>query len=201
MRWLGLPVQTERSGSIHVDAAARNRVQNRLAQAGVAGYFLVQPTATLATKQWSAVKFAQLGDQLHRRWGIRVIYTAAAHERATLQAIQKAASCPHLYWSDLPLDDLLALIDGCRLFVGNDSGPTHVASALHRPVVVIWGSSNFQAWRPWGVEYEAVRSELPCMPCPGYTCGAFGAPKCILDITVAQVVDACHRLLSRTSEK
>jgi ADP-heptose:LPS heptosyltransferase len=197
MRWLELPMQTERGGSIHVDAVARRRVQDRLAQAGVAGYFLIQPTATLATKQWSAGKFAELGDRLFRRWGIPVIYTAAP--RSLCCRIFKNGCSAYLYWSDLALDDLFALIDRCRLFIGNDSGPTHAASALHKPVVVIWGSSNFQAWRPWGAEYEAVRSEFPCMPCPGYACEAFGAPKCILDITVAQVIEACERLLSRTS--
>jgi ADP-heptose:LPS heptosyltransferase len=201
MRWLGLPLQAEHGGSIHVDAAAGKRIRDRLAGAGVLIFFLIHPTATLATKQWSAGKFAELGDQLHRQWGIPVIYTAAPHEAAVLQDIQKTASGSHHYWSDLPLDDLFSLIAECRLFIGNDSGPTHAASALHKPVVVIWGSSDFQAWRPWGTEYEAVRSELPCMPCPGYTCEAFGAPKCILDVTVAQVVDACRRLLSRTGEK
>jgi ADP-heptose:LPS heptosyltransferase len=71
----------------------------------------------------------------------------------------------------------------------------HAAAALKRPVVVVWGSSNFQAWHPWNTEYEAVRSDLPCMPCPGYTCAAFGEPRCIMDIPVSPVAEACERIL------
>jgi predicted lipopolysaccharide heptosyltransferase III len=200
MRWLGLSLPSQTTGSLFVEEAASKRIQERLAQAGVSDYLLIQPTATQATKQWSSQKFAELGDRLFRQHGVPIIYTAAPHEIAVLQEIQKTAGERHLYWSDLSLDDLFALIGRCRLFIGNDSGPTHAASALKKPLVVVWGSSDFQVWHPWSVEYEAVRSNLPCMPCPGYTCDAFGKPKCILDITVPQVLEACERILARTRQ-
>jgi ADP-heptose:LPS heptosyltransferase len=197
MRWLELPVPSEISGALYVGNAARGRVKGRLAQAGISDYFLIQPTATLVTKQWRPECFAQLGDWLFKRYGIPVIYTAAPHEAPIFQKVQKEAREQHLYWSDLSLTDLFALIEGCRIFIGNDSGPTHAASALGKPVVVIWGSSDFQVWHPWRTKYEAIRSELPCMPCPGYTCKAFGEPKCVLDITVTSVASACERILDR----
>jgi ADP-heptose:LPS heptosyltransferase len=197
MRWLELPIPHEPACSLHVDGAARSRVQNRLAQTGITDYFLIQPTATLATKQWRPEYYAQLGDWLRKQHGLPVIYTATPGEISILEQIRKEAKGNPICWSDLPLMDLFALIEGCRVFIGNDSGPTHAASALKKPVVVIWGSSDFLAWRPWGTQYEAVRSGLPCMPCPGYTCKAFGEPKCILDITVASVADACERILAR----
>ncbi len=196
MRWLELPIPSEPAGSLYVGDAARDRIRNRLAQMGISKYFLIQPAATLATKQWKPGNYAQLGDQLFRKHALPVIYAVAPHEAAILQEVQEAAKERHTYLSDLPLLDLFALIEGCRIFIGNDSGPTHAASALRKPVVVIWGSSDFQVWHPWGTQYKAVRSELPCMPCPGYTCKAFGEPKCILDITVSSVADACEQILS-----
>jgi ADP-heptose:LPS heptosyltransferase len=93
------------------------------------------------------------------------------------------------------LDDLLALIEGCHLFIGNDSGPTHAAAALGRPLVVVWGSSSFEVWHPWETEYEVVRLQLPCMPCPGHNCAVYGAPRCIDDIPVDHVFDATKRFL------
>jgi ADP-heptose:LPS heptosyltransferase len=201
MRWLDLPIPIEPTGSLHMDDGAKNRVHDRLARIGISDYFLIQPSATLATKQWSAANYAQLGDLLCSQYGRSVIYTTGPHETAVLMEIKERSRESHIYWSDLPLDDLIALIAGCRLFVGNDSGPTHAASALGKPLVVIWGSSNFHAWHPWGAAYEAVRSELPCIPCPGYACSAFGEPKCILDITVGQAAEACERMLWRTSKQ
>jgi ADP-heptose:LPS heptosyltransferase len=200
MHWLGLPVPDKPEGSLYVVAEAKQRIQNRLAKRGISDYALIQPTATLATKQWAPRRFAQLGDLIYERHQLPVIYTAAPQELPVLQEIQMAAKARHVYWSDLPLMDLFALIEGCRIFIGNDSGPTHAASALKKPVVVVWGSSNFQAWHPWGASYEAVRSELPCIPCPGYACRVFENPKCILDIPVTRVVDAVERLLSRLKD-
>ena len=127
-----------------------------------------------------------------------MIYTAAPNEAAILREIGRDAQESHTYWSDLSLAELFALIDGCLLFIGCDSGPTHAAAALKTPVVVVWGSSNFHAWHPWGTEFEAVRSDLPCIPCPGYACKEFGEPKCIMEIPVSRVADACAKVLDRS---
>ncbi len=198
MRWLGLPVPSKLKGSLHVVKKVRQHIQNRLAQDGIPQYLLIQPTATLPTKQWKPENFARLGDLLYSKHGIPVIYAAASWEFPVLEQIRKKAGVQHTYWADLQLMDLFALIEGCRLFIGNDSGPTHAAAALKKPITVIWGSSNFQVWHPWEALHEAVRLDLPCIPCPGYTCKVYGDPKCILDISVDSVADACDRILSRT---
>jgi ADP-heptose:LPS heptosyltransferase len=184
-----------------IDPRASERVRNRLRLSGIklGHYSLIAPTATLFTKQWEEKKFAELGDRLEQKSGQPVIFTSAPREKDTLLRIAQVASKNHLYWSDLDAAELFALIRDCRFFVGNDGGATHAAAALMRPVVVVWGSSNFVAWHPWGTDYELVRSDLPCMPCPGYTCKAFGEPKCILDISVDNVFRACERIWDRTS--
>ena len=199
MRWLDIPVAAGIRCSLHVDDVPRESARGRLNGAGISGrYCVIQPTATLATKQWSAENFARIGDHLARRYSLSVIYTAGPAEAQVLLDIGKCAAERHYYWSDLPLDHLFALIEGCRLFVGNDSGPMHAAAALGKPVVAVWGSSNYRAWHPWQTEYEMVRSDLDCIPCPGYECKVYGAPKCILSVPVSSVVDACERLLTRT---
>ena len=90
---------------------------------------------------------------------------------------------------------IASAIQASKLVIGNDSGPAHAAAALKKPMVVVWGSSNSVAWHPWRTNYELVRSDFPCMPCPGYTCHAFGRPRCILDIPVDRVLLACERIL------
>jgi lipopolysaccharide heptosyltransferase II len=201
LRWLGMEVPAERRPRLPVSAGARGRVRERLRQSGLepGGYFLIQPTATLATKQWPEERFASLADRLAAESGSPIVFTAARRDAAVLRAIEARAALAHHYWSDLDLEELFALVEGCQLFVGNDSGPTHAAAALGRPIVVVWGSSSHAAWRPWGTDYEMVRSELPCMPCAGYRCEAFGEPRCILDIEVERVMQACRALRVRAA--
>lgn len=201
MRWLGLPVSNPPGCTLWIDPQAGERVRNRLRLSGInpGHYCLIAATATLFTKQWEEKKFAELGDRLERRSGQPVIFTAAPNEKDTLHRIAQIASGNHLYWSDLDAAELFALVRDCRFFVGNDGGAMHAAAALIRPLVAVWGSSNFVAWHPWGTDFELVRSDLPCMPCPGYTCKAFGEPRCIRDISVDSVFRACERIWDRTS--
>jgi ADP-heptose:LPS heptosyltransferase len=198
LRWLDLPVPAQPRGQLYLDAFARTRVRERLAEAALdlSGYLLIHPTATLRTKQWQEAKFAELADSLHEQHALPVIFTSGQREAQVLLDIGRYARHPHRYWSDLGLDELFALIESCRLFVGNDSGPTHAAAALAKPLVVIWGSSDFRVWRPWDTNHESVRLALPCMPCPGYTCAAFPEPRCIEEIPVEMVLSACNKALS-----
>ncbi len=203
LRWLEIPIPDPARVSIHINPQMRKSVGSRLEAAGLRSsrYVLIQPTATLFTKQWNERRFAQLADQLHRRYSFPLIFTAAAPEEHILSTIKTYAAERHHYWSDLSLGELFALVDGCRLFVGNDSGPTHAAAAMTKPVVVVWGSSDHVAWHPWLTDHELIRSDLPCMPCPGYSCEVFGEPRCIMEIGVATVLEACERILRKTNQQ
>jgi len=201
LRWLDLSRIEVPPAKIYTSEESRRAAADRLRKAGLApgAYILVHPTATLFTKQWPEKNFAQLSDMLAQHCGLPVVFTSAPREAQVLLNVGKWTTGSYFYWSDLNLDELFTMIEGARLFVGNDSGPTHAAAALGRPVVVVWGSSDFKAWHPWGTDFEAVRSDLPCIPCPGYTCAAFGAPKCVLDIPVERVFEACRRQLERSA--
>jgi ADP-heptose:LPS heptosyltransferase len=101
--------------------------------------------------------------------------------------------------------ELLWILRGAKLFVGNDSGPTHLAAAVGVPTVVLFGSSDAEVWYPWKVPFQRVQNLFDCNPCPGYRCLVYDEPKCILSITVSQVklsVDAALRAatVQRTAE-
>jgi len=198
MRWLQLPIPAKPRGTLHLDPGARARIGERLAAAGLqpSRYLLIHPTATLPTKRWEEWKFAELADRLHERWHLPVVFSSAPCEAQVLLDVGRYAQHAHHYWSDLGLDELFVLIEQCRMFVGNDSGPTHAAAALGKSLVVIWGSSDYRVWHPWETEYAPVRLEMPCMPCPGYSCAAFDIPKCIRDIGVERVLAACTSVMS-----
>jgi ADP-heptose:LPS heptosyltransferase len=195
-RWLGIPIDMT-GAMLHINESARNEIDEQLTREKTSEYLVISPAATLRTKQWNEGNYAALGDLLFSRYGMKVIYTAAPHEISVLQEIQRSAKERHSYKANLGLPQLFALIERCRAFIGNDSGPMHAAAALKKPVVAIWGSSNFNAWHPWETEFEAVRSELPCMPCPGYECKAFETPQCN-NIPISRVIDAVDALLQRT---
>ena len=111
-------------------------------------------------------------------------------------------SAPLAAFTNLSLPELTALAARASIFVGNDSGVAHVAAAVRTPQVVVFGSSNVAHWRPWtSAPAEVVREEMPCAPCPGYTCAEFGAPECIRRVTVARVTAAIDRVLREVDSR
>jgi ADP-heptose:LPS heptosyltransferase len=89
--------------------------------------------------------------------------------------------------------------------VANDTGPMHVAAALDRPLVVVWGSGDPRQTRPLSPRSRLVgRFELPCVPCLEATCPRSGAGyvadrarrECLRLVTVDRVEDAVDDLLA-----
>ena len=56
------------------------------------------------------------------------------------------------------LEEVKSLIAGATLFIGNDSGPAHIAAAFGRPVIILWGASDIDNWHPWRTENVVLRS-------------------------------------------
>jgi predicted lipopolysaccharide heptosyltransferase III len=195
--WTGVPVTDRPATRLPVPAEAAERVTHKLRAAGLAGgepFALIHPAAAFDTKTWAAENFARVVEHLAAR-GLRAVAVAAPHEAGVVAELRRHARAPLVAFADLALPDLSALAARASLFVGNDSGVAHIAAAFRVPSVVVFGSSNVWHWRPWtDAPAEVVREELPCAPCPGYTCSEFDAPECIRRVSVERVIEAIERL-------
>jgi len=170
---------------IYIPDEVHEKTRIRLSENGLKkyDYFIIHPTATLETKRWPSEHFAQLIKMIEDKYSERIILTCGPGEEWIVEEILQNLKKPLLFFSTLSVKELASLIHFSKAFIGCDSGPAHIASALAKPVCVIFGSSNPTAWRPWGTEnYRIVRLPLPCSPCAGYRCSEFSQPKCILDI-------------------
>jgi lipopolysaccharide heptosyltransferase II len=143
---VGVPVDAAGPTSLATTEAARAEVARRLAAAGLAegAYAVFHPEASLETKRWPADRFARLAATVSGELGLRAV--VVGREASTVVA---AAGEAGVAMADLSLAETMALVEGSALFVGNDSGPAHVAAAFARPVVVVFGASNAELWRPW----------------------------------------------------
>jgi lipopolysaccharide heptosyltransferase III len=167
-------------------------------------YAIVHPTALFATKQWSAEHFARLGAFLEQDKGLLPVYSCGPGESKVLDAVEHAVGSSLLRLEGSTLGQFAAAMAGARIFIGNDSGPAHMAGALARPVVVIFGSSSSVIWGPWprdpsGVRSRIVQNSYPCNPCPGDRCYQFERPECILSVTFEQVRSAAAEVLRSTA--
>ena len=154
-------------------------------------YAILHAGATFATKTWQLSHFSALADRLRNLHGLEPVFVAGPDE-AGLAA--KLTGFP--VRQGLPLPELMSLLAGARLFVGNDSGPAHIAAAFEVPCVTIFGSSNSRIWHPWNTRHRVVETAWDCKPCPGDRCYAFDEPRCILSVTPEAVAQAVDELLA-----
>lgn len=129
-----------------------------------------QPLAVLApgalweTKQWTIEGFADTANELARR-GFAVVLLGAPGEKERTGAIQARAPQATDLCGKTGLAEMAAVIQRAALVVTNDSGGMHIAAALGKPVVSIFGPTNPVQVGPYGQPGSVVRLALPCSPC------------------------------------
>jgi ADP-heptose:LPS heptosyltransferase len=189
-RWLGLG--QEKSPPLRYEVHAREAARIRQTLKG-RPYVVVHPGALMSTKRWEASRFAAVARKFHEK-NLRVVVTCGAGEEAFAGRVAKDLAESTVLLG-LTIPELAELIRNARLYLGNDSGPMHLAAAVGTPVVAAWGSSDSRRWRPWGVEHRVVQNPFECNPCPGYRCLVADSPLCIESVTVEQVSEAATALL------
>jgi heptosyltransferase III len=128
-----------------------------------------------ASKNWPVERFAELARRLAER-GETVWWIAGPAEAGSGPGPEART------WRSLPLTELASRLARCQLFVGNDSGVTHLAAAAGCPVVALFGASDHRVWAPRGIRVRLVLSPT-------------GA---ISDIRSEDVLRACLEFLEKT---
>lgn len=198
-KWLGLPGEEPMPTSLYVSHQSCSTAENKLREAGIdqeRPYAVLGPTNEFYTKRWMPERYAEVAERLITR-GFQIVMTGAPTEeqKAQLASVQKAANRELVSLSSLSIGELVAVIAGGRLFVGNDSGPAHIAAAVKTPLVVLFGPASSVRWRPWRAPSVLVQNHFPCNPCAMYTCEVFDQPECIRSISVEQVMKAIDQVM------
>ena len=113
---------------------------------------LIHPFASAPSKVWPADRFASLAQELSARHGLEPVFLAGPGDDAT----------PFSKWrvmQNASLSVVKRLLAAASLFVGNDSGPAHMAAALSVPVIALFGSSDPVIWGPWKTESVVLRRD------------------------------------------
>ena len=203
-KWLGLPGDRAMPTQLYPAQPMRESANVKLIEAGIdpaKPYAVLAPTNEFYTKRWMPERFAEMAEKLIVR-GFQILMTGAPtpDQRAQLKAVQNATKQKLVSLSLLSIGELVAVIADSKLFVGNDSGPAHIAAAVKTPLVVMFGPASSVRWRPWRAPSELVQNPFACNPCAMYRCEAFDEPECIRSISVAQVMGAVEKLLSNESD-
>lgn len=150
----------------------------------------VHPGASRAEKRWPLERFHEITAELATRPEIRILaFTEPGGYGGSL------AEIPGVIGAKVGLRELIALIGRCRLLVGNDSGPMHIAAALGVPTVAVFVAGIDKLFAPLGAGHELVSPETRSAE-PDQLRALGGSPP-LASIPATRVLAAVQRILDR----
>jgi heptosyltransferase I len=129
-----------------------------------AGLVAMAPGTIWETKEWRPDGFAAVARHFLQN-GLAVVLIGSDRERPVCEAVAAAAPGTVNLAGETTLSELAALLAHAAICISNDSGPMHLAVALGRPVVSIFGPTDPVWAGPYRREGAVLRADLPCSPC------------------------------------
>ena len=155
---------------------------------------ILHPGATWLTKRWPVEKYALLTDKIKANFtDAAVIITYGPGERKYAEKIENLSNSAPIVFPPTTLGELTALIERCEVLVASDTGPLHLAAALGKKVIGLYGPTDSIRNGPYGEGNIVIKSNLPCLSCWKKNCSHIS---CIREITVSEVAEKLASLLT-----
>ena len=150
-------------------------------------------------KRWPVANFANIAQRLHQR-GYAVWLIGSGKDKPVAEEINQLADgqCRNLCGST-DLGDAIALLSCAHLVISNDSGLMHLAAALDRPMLALFGSSSPQFTPPLSAQAHVVKLDIECSPCFKREC-PLGHFNCMVKLTPDLVWDKVQQLITTENQ-
>ncbi|MDP2905814.1 MAG: lipopolysaccharide heptosyltransferase II [Candidatus Omnitrophota bacterium] len=158
----------------------------------------IHPAASCPSKIWPAERFAEVADKLSQKYGFKTVIVAGPKDIDKAKVMQE-----HMHTRALNLagkasvSQLASILKRCDLFISNDSGPVHIATAVGAPVISIFGRAQKGLgplrWGPLGQKDKYLHKDAGCITCLAHNC--VRGFVCIKSISVDDVIAAADEVL------
>ena len=196
---LGVPIHWDFTWLPERPAAAA-AVQDKWRPAG-ARWITLQPGARWPNKRWPVTYFAEL---------VRLLTKAQPEARFAILGSQADAELGRAIASVHPqrcldltgqtsLPEMIEWIRLAELMITNDTGPMHVAAALRKPIVALFGPTDPRRTGPYGQIENVLQTKLPCVPCLKDTCAYEKPFECLRALSPMTVFARVQQRLEPTA--
>lgn len=161
-------------------------------------WIALQPGARWKNKRWPAPHFAKVVHRLAQKFpGLRFVILGGKDDTPLGATIAQTAPerCLNLCGAT-SLPEMIEWVRRCDLLITNDTGPMHVAAAMNKPLIALFGPTEPRRTGPYGQLQNVLRLDLPCSPCMSSQCSIEETDKCLRDLSPATVVEKTEKLLA-----
>ena len=161
----------------------------------------IHPGSPIQLKRWLPERYAELADWLIAQKGAQILFVGVKDEIQIITDIQARMRGESINVAgETTLTQLASILHKCNVFIGNDSGPMHLAAAVGIHTIGLYGPGDPTRFGPVGAKCQTIRQKLDCPPCPGTTC-RFGEEGCMSKIQVADVIQTLETAAYLPSDK
>jgi ADP-heptose:LPS heptosyltransferase len=196
---LGSRVPDHPAVEIFPQESARESMGRKLEAAGVdfrAPIVCIHPGAAWRPRAWRPERFAAVADWIQDHYHPQVLFVGSSEERDIEAAVRANAKGRLTFWlaGELTWQEVTALLERARLFIGNEGGPAHVAAANRIPSVVLSGPQEPGRFNPWSDQSVVLHHRVHCCPCRQRVCVHPENP-CVNLIEIEEVKTHVRRIL------
>ena len=192
---LGLTVVTPEFPIEQTESAVANDMRERTG----GRYALLNPGAAWPNKRWPPSRFGAVAAALRDRHGLLSVVPWGPGEQPIAEELVASSRGAAILSPPTAIADLVALARGAALMISGDTGPTHIAAAVGTPIVGLFGPTRPARNGPWSAADIAVTRDAICECHHLRRCRR--ATMCLMDIEIAEVLDAVDRRLAREATK
>ena len=156
----------------------------------------IHPGSGGKKKVWMPQRFVEVMYEVSRRINaVFFIICGLADEPFVKPILSKIRPLNSVLIKDLPLPHVASILDRCHIYIGNDSGITHVAASLGIPTVALYGPTDPDIWGPRGPYVSVLTPHIPCSPCTKEILHQCSSLACLRALSVNSVVKKALELL------
>jgi lipopolysaccharide heptosyltransferase I len=197
---LGIPVPTEaKDFEFPINICRSHELECEQATAAVGSHYaILNPGGGWPTKLWSAERFGAIADELWSHHGLQSLVTYGPGEAQLAEKVLSSSRSGKAYSVSLSLKGFYALAKRAQIYIGGDTGPTHLAVAAGTPVAGLFGPTEW--WRNGSPRFDDVcveRNDIDCRTeCHRRACSQW----ICMDIEIERVFQAVNERLKRANQ-
>ena len=183
------------SPELHIGNEEKKPVEDYLNKNQIRKYAVIHCGARRKLRQWSISNFVWLARHLKEAYGLGIVFVGTSEDEPDIEAIVSQLPIKSFVSTrDFNLLQFAALTSNATVFVGNESGPIHIAAVVNTPLLGLYGPGVKDVFYPIGQKSKIIHHVLDCNPCDQIHCVRPENP-CINLITTAEVSEKLQELL------
>jgi heptosyltransferase-2/heptosyltransferase-3 len=161
-----------------------------------ARFVVLHPGAAWRPRAWRPERFGAVADWILGHYDAQVVLVGSEDERDVEDLVRRSMREDRALamTGSLTLEELTALLGRSALFIGNDSGPAHLAAACGVPSIVLFGPQDPRRFGPWSERTQVLHHPVACFPCRQTVCVMAEDP-CVNRNEVADVIARAREVL------